>query len=71
VRDKDEIVEPGASQLHFQGDSKQKTFIGGLASMGVTLYLLFMVYTNGKKLIYKEDNSITSLMEQMNYKGVG
>jgi Ca2+-binding EF-hand superfamily protein len=63
VRDKDEIVEPGAHLLHFQGDSKQKTFVGGLASMLVTAYLLFMVYTNGRKMIYKGDNSITSLME--------
>jgi len=71
VRDKDEIVEPGASQLHFQGDSKQKTFVGGLASMAVTGYFLFMVYTNGRKLIMKGDNSINSLMEQMNYGEVG
>jgi hypothetical protein len=67
IRDKDEIVEPSAHTLHFQGDSKQKTMVGGIASMSVTAYLLFMVYTNGSKLIGKDDNQITSLMEQMNY----
>jgi hypothetical protein len=41
--------------------------VGGIASMSVTAYLLFMVYTNGSKLIGKDDNQITSLMEQMNY----
>ena len=30
-----------------------------------------MVYTNGRKLIFKEDNKITSLFEQMNYEHVG
>ena len=30
-----------------------------------------MVYTNGKKLIFKDDNTITSFMEQMHYEHVG
>jgi predicted XRE-type DNA-binding protein len=63
IRDKDEIVKPSAHTLHFQGDSKQKTMVGGISSMSVTAYLLFMVYTNGSKLIGKDDNQITSLME--------
>ena len=63
IRNSDEIVEPSASTLHFQGDSKQKTFIGGVASMLVTGYLLFMVYSNGKKMVMRDDNKITSLLE--------
>ena len=47
VRESDEIAEPPATQLHFDGDSKQKTILGGLVSLGVTVYLINMVYTKG------------------------
>ena len=31
--------------------------------MLVTGYLLFMVYSNGKKMVMRDDNKITSLLE--------
>jgi hypothetical protein len=42
-----------------------------LASLGVTIYLLFIVYTKGRKLIFRGDNSIVSLSEEMNYEDIG
>jgi hypothetical protein len=63
VRDNDSLVESSATQLHFQSDSKQKTQLGGLCSIGVSLYVLFMVYSNGRKMIERDNNSYVSLQE--------
>ena len=71
VRESDEIAEPPATQLHFDGDSKQKTILGGLVSLGVTVYLINMVYTKGLQLVGKGDNRIVSLSEGMNYEEIG
>jgi len=43
IRDKDEIVAPNASNLHFSTDLKQKTVIGGIGSLLVTCYVIMMV----------------------------
>lgn len=61
IKSKDQIVKPSASFLHFENNLSQKTLLGGLVSIGVTIYLLFIVYTNGKKMIKKDGNQIISL----------
>jgi hypothetical protein len=71
IRDQDEIVDPGAHQLHFNTDFKQKTIAGGFASILVSLYVVYMVYSNGRKMMTKDNNSYKSLEEQMNYEEVG
>lgn len=63
----DEIYPPSAGNLHFQGDTKQKTFIGGLASFGVTLFVLYFCYDNGKRMFGYGDPALSSLAEMMKY----
>ena len=48
ITDKDDLVTPSHQNLHFQTDYMQKTFVGGLISMGVTLYVLSVAYARGK-----------------------
>ena len=48
ITDKDELVTPSHQNLHFQTDYMQKTFVGGLISLGVTLYVLSVAYARGK-----------------------
>jgi len=71
VRDNDSLVESSATELHFQSDTKQKTQLGGFCSIGVSLYVLYMVYSNGRKMIERDNNSYVSLEQQMNYENVG
>ena len=71
VRDNDSLVESSATELHFQSDIKQKTKLGGFCSIGVSLYVLYMVYSNGRKMIERDNNSYVSLEQQMNYENVG
>ena len=66
----DEIYPPSAGNLHFKGDTKQKTFIGGLASFGVTLFVLYFVYGNATRMFTRSDASLSSLAEQMRYDDV-
>jgi hypothetical protein len=63
IREKDEIVSPSANELHFNTDHKQKTMAGGVASLLVSCYVLFMVYSNGSKMIFKDNNDYKSLEE--------
>ena len=39
--------------------------------MAVTIYLLFMVYSNGSKMIFRDDNKMTSLQKQADYDAIG
>ena len=71
ITDIDEIAPPSATNLHFQGDIKQKTLLGGLVSLGVYLYVLYFVYQNGKKMVTYDDPSISSIEKQMDYIEVG
>ena len=71
IRDLDEIYPPSSTSLHFQGDRKQKTFIGGLASFGVTLFVLYFCYDNGKRMFGFGDPALSSLAEKMKYDEVG
>ena len=45
ITDADELTPPQASNLHFKTDYLQKTFIGGLISMGVSLYVVYVAIT--------------------------
>ena len=67
IREKDEIVSPSASSLHFSTDLKQKTVIGGIASLLVTCYVILMAILQGNKMVNRLSNSFKSLEEQMDY----
>ena len=71
IRDQDEIVEPSAGELHYQTDFKQKTILGGFSSLAVTCYVLYMCYSNGRKMIELDNNNYVSLEQQMQYENVG
>ena len=71
IRDQDEIVAPGYEGFHYQTDFKQKTCLGGTASLCVTAYLLYMTYIKGKQMLGLEEPYISSLEETMDYDLVG
>ena len=61
ITDKDEIVTPSHQNLHFQTDFMQKTFFGGLISLGVTVYVLSVAYARGRQMLQYEDPSNASI----------
>ena len=71
ITTRDEIAPPGFSNLHFHSDEKQKTFVGGLLSFGVTLYTLYIAYARGRQMLEFDDPSISSIEESLNVKEVG
>ena len=71
ITTRDEIAPPGYSNLHFHSDEKQKTFVGGLLSFGVTLYTLFIAYTRGRQMLQFGDPTISSIEESLDVEGVG
>lgn len=71
ITDADELTPPQASNLHFKTDYLQKTFIGGLISMGVSLYVVYVAITKGIQMFSFDGPTITSIAEKMNYDDVG
>lgn len=45
--------------------------MGGLASFGVTLFVLYFVYNNAKRMIGYDEPALSSLAEKMSYDDVG
>lgn len=49
----------------------QKTFVGGLISLGVTLYVISVAYARGKQMLQYDDPQNTSIEEGMVQEDVG
>ena len=41
IRDFDEIAPPSADSMHFKGDFLIKSYLGGLVSFGITLFVIW------------------------------
>ena len=65
ITDKDELVTPPHQNLHFQTDYMQKTFVGGIISLGVTIYVLSVAYARGKQMLQYDDPVNTSIEQGM------
>jgi hypothetical protein len=58
--------------MHFKGDFLIKSYLGGLASLGITLFVIWQfLFLNGKQMIMREGASLSSLAEMMDYEAVG
>ena len=55
----DEVVMPSYTNFHFNNDLKQKTLLGGFATLCVSLYIVFMIFVKGKQMLDLEDPYIT------------
>lgn len=72
IRDFDEIAPPSADSMHFKGDFIIKSYLGGLVSFGITLFVIWQFwFLNGKQMILREGPSLSSLAESMDYEAVG
>ena len=53
VREQDIIAPEPISQLHFDDNLKQTTFCGGIMSIALQCYFIYIVLTNGYNLLWK------------------
>lgn len=51
VTDKDELVGPSHQKLHFRSELNQKTFFGGLISLGIAIYVYYVAYKRGLQML--------------------
>ena len=65
ITDKDKVVNPSHKNLHFQKDRQQKTFLGGIITIGVTLFVLSIAYVRGNQMINFSDPEMTSVERKM------
>jgi hypothetical protein len=49
-------------------DSKHQTVMGGFLSILITLYVLYVSFTNGKKMLLNEDPEFSSI--EQGYDGI-
>ena len=61
IRSWDDITEPSCNNFKMQGDDKQKSFIGGIASMICFGFLVNVAYDSAYKIYFKTSPSIVAL----------
>lgn len=54
IKVKDSVTIPSALQLHFDGDIKIKTLGGGLISILIQLYVLYIAISKGVRMVNYE-----------------
>ena len=59
ISDRDIIVDPSVLKLHFDGDLKIKTLIGGMLSLFIEAYVIYTAVTKSINMITFDDPSIT------------
>ncbi len=60
IRSQDIIVQPLVNSLHFDSNLKQKTFIGGLASLSIKFYVIYIAIFKGIQMVSRDKPYITS-----------
>ena len=55
------------SMLHFDNDSKPKSFMGGMACIIVELYVTYIVFNNAIKMVNKSNPKIMSIVNGINF----
>ena len=63
IRSKDGIMKPSHTRLNFMGDVKQKTFIGGIFSMFISLYVLYIAVDKAHYMIMRVNPTIRSIVK--------
>ena len=58
VRSNDDMSETGSKYLHFEGDSKQQTLIGGLARIGISGIVMWIAITKGQQMLELKDPTV-------------
>ena len=71
VRSKDGINPPSSGKLNFEGDVRQKTIIGGLVSLFVSGYVLYIAYTKGSIMVGLHNPYMSSLESTLDYVATG
>jgi len=61
VIESDELVAPSNENLHFAGDTRQKTLIGGILSLFVTGYMIQMGWKRGVKMVDFDNSYLSSV----------
>jgi len=50
VTSKDGIIEPSATKLHFNNDTKIRSLVGGFLTLVIKCYVIYLTFTSGKKM---------------------
>ena len=68
IHKRDFIAPSGSSQLHMREDEKHQTVMGGLLSICITIYVLYVSFTNGKKMLLNKKPDFMSI--EQGYEGI-
>ena len=54
IREKDIIVDPVIINFHFEMNLKQKTVLGGIASLIVKIYIFYVAIIKGIQMVNRD-----------------
>jgi hypothetical protein len=63
----DKFVLPIGSIFHFNNDNDRKTYVGGIISISITLYVLIIALLNSIKMFQLVDPTITQIEDNFDY----
>jgi len=65
IKDHDIISSPGYVHFHLEGDEKSRSIIGGIISMILNGFLLFIIIDNGIRMFSLSEPYTASFTEKM------
>ena len=65
IRARDSLAPKALSLFHYYNDFKQKTTFGGFLSTLIELYILIVVFTNLKNLLWRDDPYIATMEDPL------
>ena len=65
ISNRDEIVDPSALKLHFDGDVKIKTLIGGLISIFIEAFVIYTAVSKSIHMSSSSDPQITQIEQAL------
>lgn len=61
IRQRDEIAPKAINLFHYYNDFRQKTTLGGVLTIFVKFYMWALVLLNLKKLLFRDNPTISSI----------
>jgi len=67
IKEQDEVAEPVSAGLHFNGDDKYKTTLGGIVSVTIKVFLLYYTLNNAYAMVTHAGPYILSLSRAIDF----
>ena len=65
IKDQDIVSKPGYDHFHFEGDEKSRSVTGGIISLILNSFLIYIIIENGIRMFSLSEPYTSSFIEKM------